>query len=85
MLSILVYSRDNSKIEDFQKKMKESLRYYKTNKNFGKYDSIKEIDNRFIFKCIINPKSDFNLTLELDLDKYDKSSNGLDIRFFENQ
>lgn len=85
MLSVLIYSKDKNKIEDFQKKIKESLRYYKTNKNFGKYDSVKEINNRFIFKCAINPKSDFNLTLELDLDKYNKLFNGLDIRLFENQ
>lgn len=82
MFTMLVYSRDIDKLETFKIDFLESTRFKKSNKFYAKCDSIREYNGRYMFKGYINPRSDDNMILELDLDKYNDRilCGGLDIR-----
>ena len=82
MFTFLVYSRDQNKLEKFKDNISESMRFYKSQKRYIKCESIKDLQNgRYLMKGIVNPRSDSNMILELDLDKYNEHESGLDIRF----
>lgn len=81
MFTFLVYSRDQNKLENFKDNISESMRFHKSQKRYIKCESIKDLQNgRYLMKGIVNPRSDSNMILELDLDKYDEYQSGLDIR-----
>ena len=82
MFTILAYSTDQNKLEKFKDNISESMRFHKSQKRYIKCESVKDLQNgRYLMKGIVNPKSDSNMILELDLDKYDEHESGLDIRF----
>ena len=73
MFTFLVYSRDQNRLE---------MRFHKSNKKYIKCESIKDLNNgKYLMKGTVNPKSDSNMILELDLDKYSEHESGMDIRF----
>lgn len=81
MFTLLVYSRDQNKLKNFKDNISESMRFHKSNRKYIRCSAIKNLQNgRYLMKGIINPVSDSNMILELDLDKYDEYQSGLDIR-----
>lgn len=82
MFTFLVYSRDQNRLEKFRDGISESMRFHKSNKKYIKCESIKDLNNgKYLMKGTVNPKSDSNMILELDLDKYSEHESGMDIRF----
>lgn len=82
MFTFLVYSRDQNRLEKFRDDISESMRFHKSNKKYIKCESIKDLNNgKYLMKGTVNPKSDSNMILELDLDKYSEHESGMDIRF----
>lgn len=82
MFTLLVYSKDQNKIEKFRTNLSESMRFHKSNKKYIKCEPIKNLNNgRYLMKGIVNPKSDSNMILEVDLDQYNEHQSCMDIRF----